>query len=165
MTHLIRLAAVAALGAGLAAASGIAQASPAPDAAAQHQRAARSTEVTLVNKTKCLLTLRSKDLYHGIWYKDPVQVIQPGATDVFGTESDGFMTGTEAAVNYLASGCIQAGRRVRFHWANPWIGRNGYDWGNTDPVFNTHTAGGGGNNAQVTATVSTRSGGVGVPSA
>lgn len=154
MTRWVRLAAVAALGAGLAAVPGAAQAAPAPNPVARQQSAARSVAVTFNNTTKCVLTLRDKELDHGIWVTHPAQTIQPGGSDNFETESDGFMTGTEAAVNYLASNCTQSGKRVRFHWDNPYTGRNSYDWDQTDQVFDTGYTGGNGNNASVTATVS-----------
>ncbi|MEO3809229.1 hypothetical protein ABGB17_09550 [Sphaerisporangium sp. B11E5] len=131
-----------------------AHAAPAPDAEARQQAAARSVAVTFENKTSCVLTLRTKELDHGIWTTHPVQTIQPGASDNFRTESDGFMTGTEAAVKYLASNCTQSGKQVRFHWNNPYVDRNSYDWQQTDPVFDTNYTGGNGNNASVTATVS-----------
>ncbi|MGW5263486.1 aegerolysin family protein [Microbispora sp. NPDC004025] len=154
MTRWVSLAAVAALGAGLAAVPGAAQAASAPDPVARQQRAARSVDVTFNNTTKCVLTLRDKELDHGIWVKHPARTIQPGAGDNFETESDGFMTGTEAAVSYLASNCTQSGKRIRFHWDNPYTGRNSYDWDQTDQVFDTYYTGGNGDNATVTATVS-----------
>ncbi|MFC3984653.1 aegerolysin family protein [Streptosporangium jomthongense] len=79
---------------------------------------------------------------------------RPHNSDYFKTESDGVLTGTEAAIKYRADNCSRAGKEVRFHWDNPYHGRNGYDFDGTDGAFTTRYTGGNGDNATVDAHVS-----------
>jgi hypothetical protein len=87
--------------------------------------AKRSTGITLHNFTS--LELRRKDfgLSHGIWQNGeqavPPEKIGPGQKAWFGSESDGFATGTEGYVLYTSD-------RGDFHvgWDNPYMGGNGF---------------------------------------
>ncbi|MEU1878250.1 aegerolysin family protein [Streptosporangium sp. NPDC020072] len=116
--------------------------------------AARSTKVVFHNDTDCTLTQIGKETYHGIWVIEPNSSIAPHSSDYFKTESDGVLTGTEAAIKYRADNCSRAGKQVRFHWDNPYYGRNSYDFDGTDGAFTTRYTGGNGDNATVDAHVS-----------
>jgi hypothetical protein len=152
-----RIAALIALGGGLAA---IAATSPAASAASRSsgavraERAARSVRVTFVNATNRTLRRTDNQTYRGRWTIDPAGSNSAfGGSNVFRTESNGFLPGTEAAVVYTTSNCAKPGRTVRFHWNNPYFGRNTYDWNQTDPTFSKFYSGGSGDNASVVATV------------
>jgi len=119
-------------------------------------RASRAVTVELHNDTGCTLRKPSKELYHGIWTQEPASIIPKGQSRTMRTESDGFMTGTEAAVSYEATNCVLAGKKVRFHWNNPYYGRNSYDFDYTDPTFAGRWEGGNGDNATVDVYFSTR---------
>jgi triacylglycerol esterase/lipase EstA (alpha/beta hydrolase family) len=83
--------------------------------------AARSTHVTLTNRTGKNLTKTNDSLDHGIWTDRPPLLI--GDRGEWESESDGFLTGTEGRVTYG----IDGGGEVRLHWDNPFVGSNSYD--------------------------------------
>jgi hypothetical protein len=83
--------------------------------------AARSTHVTLNNRTGVNLSKTDDSLDHGIWTDRPPTII--GDRGEWESESDGFATGTEGRVTYS----IDGGGEVRLHWDNPFIGSNSYD--------------------------------------
>ncbi|MFD0887064.1 hypothetical protein ACFQ08_21160 [Streptosporangium algeriense] len=146
---------VAGIAAGLAAATLLVPATANASAAEPPaSSAARSTDVNFHNDTDCTLVQIGKETYHGIWVIEPNASIAPHSSDHFKTESDGFLTGTEAAIKYRATNCSRAGKEVRFHWSNPYYGRNSYDFNGTDGAFTTRYTGGNGNNATVDAYVS-----------
>ncbi|MFI8458043.1 hypothetical protein [Kitasatospora sp. NPDC085464] len=162
------LATVAAIGLGTIA-TGTAQAAPATGAATASAavkavqptpagvQAARSTTVHLTNKTGCTLWRTNYSLAHGIWTQEPWMGLADGTEETFGSESNGFMTGTEGLVQYVSYDCQQSwrnGKYVQLHWANPYVGSNGYDENGTDGgVFAPVRQGGGGDNADVFWTV------------
>jgi|GEM_PF-1737928 len=82
--------------------------------------AARSTHVTLTNRTRKNLTRTEDSLEHGIWTDRPPLLI--GDRGEWESESDGFLTGTEGRVTYG----IDGGGEVRLHWDNPFVGSNSY---------------------------------------
>ncbi len=116
----------------------------------QAKGAARSTQVTVKNKSSVDLARVEAGLAHGIWSKDsfPPETIVAGDTVSFQTESDGFMTGTEGKAKYYA---VSHGI-VALHWDNPYSGSNKYD---VDVPSGIHasTSGGGGNNAHWEVTI------------
>lgn len=119
------------------------------------QAAARSTWVTLVNQTGCDLTLTGDyGLDHGEWTREPPAApgyIRAGSWASWGSESNGFLTGTEGHAQFATSECRPLSHRViTIHWDNPYIGANSYDYGGTDPAFWVPHSGGSGNNANVT---------------
>lgn len=63
----------------------------------------------------------------------------------WGSESDGFMTGTEGGLAYDISG----GGTCSLSWNNPYVGHNSYG-GNATPGFAVATNGSDGDNAVVT---------------
>jgi hypothetical protein len=83
--------------------------------------AARSYWVRVYNYTGTELTLTNKDLQHGIWSNNggatPPDVIPEGHRAEWGSESDGFATGTEGEAIY-ASGAGE----FKIYWDNPYIG-------------------------------------------
>jgi hypothetical protein len=85
--------------------------------------AARSYWIQVTNYTGQTLQLdRSRtDLPHGQWSDDgsdyPPQTIDNPDTGKWGSESDGFMTGTEGRATYTSS----AGDFV-IYWDNPYVG-------------------------------------------
>lgn len=108
--------------------------------------AARSTDITIINNTGGQLTFAEKDLQHGIWSTDPPGSIAARKSAKFGSESSGFMTGTEGAVAYKEGGAI-----FTIRWDNPYIGSNSYIMFTFDPVHYAVTyTGGGGDNASIT---------------
>ncbi|MDD1606879.1 MAG: aegerolysin family protein, partial [Methylococcaceae bacterium] len=111
---------------------------------------ARSTQIFFHNDTGFALTKIEEELPHGEWGHDggqrPPASIAPNSTAEMGSDSSGFLTGTEGRVRYR----IEDGNSssVYFHWDNPYDGTNkyhqftGYDF----EVFHT---GGSGNNTVV----------------
>lgn len=90
------------------------------------------------------------NLPHGIWVIVPPEVIPPGGTGVFESESDGFATGTEGSVQYSID---RSSNIVGLSWDNPYVGSNSY--GHTQPAgYTISQQGGGGDNANVTFTLS-----------
>jgi hypothetical protein len=82
--------------------------------------AARSTHVTLKNRTRRNLTKTADNLDHGIWTDRPPVII--GDRGEWESESDGILTGTEGRATYS----IDGGGEVRLHWNNPFVGSNSY---------------------------------------
>ena len=86
---------------------------------------ARSFYITLRNLTSLDLNRKDLGLEHGEWGdggKDvPPEYIPAGGVSRWGSESDGFMTGTEGFVAYNSS----AGQVV-FNWDDPYVGSNGF---------------------------------------
>ncbi len=118
--------------------------------------AARSVVVVFVNWTERSLTKEGEDLPHGQWDSHPPSQIAFGSTVSWKTESDGFATGTEGAVNYHVDqlhGPIGIPSPdpspLHLHWDNPFIGSNSYHE-NAPPGFMVIHDGGGGDDATVT---------------
>ena len=57
----------------------------------------------------------------------PCDVIQPGETCQFGSESWGVAVGTEAQATYSYNPVNNANSEVTIHWNNPYIGGNDFD--------------------------------------
>jgi hypothetical protein len=103
----------------------------------------RSVKVTFVNQTDQRLTLTGTQL-EGSWTGQPPAVIEPNATVSWGSQSKGFLKGTEGTATYSSP----AGT-FTIHWNNPYAGSNSYD--GTDPDgYHTQVTGGAGNHADVT---------------
>lgn len=130
-----------------AAPAAMATAPKAEAAAPKIVAAARSTDVTLNNRTATTFQRNYAKLDGGIWNNLPPETVEVGQTGKWGSESNGFATGTEGTASYqLATG------EVRIHWNNPYSGGNSYSC--DVPYGYTCTRdGGGGNNAHVTFTV------------
>ena len=81
--------------------------------------AARSYLIQLTNYTGLALRLdpEKTELIRGQWTDAPPDVIGNSSTAHFGSESDGFMTGTEGQATYASS----AGDFV-IYWDNPYVG-------------------------------------------
>ncbi|WP_165953752.1 aegerolysin family protein [Streptomyces sp. 8K308] len=83
--------------------------------------AARSYDISIVNLTNMELTREKSHLDHGVWSGEgsetPPDKIAPGETVHFGSESQGFMTGTEGYVTYGSP----AGD-FTVYWDNPYVG-------------------------------------------
>jgi hypothetical protein len=92
--------------------------------------AARSVVVNLQNNTGCVLVLTKAVVYHGVWIPGgyPPSHVYATPNVEFGSESNGFMTGTEAEVAYDATSCADPHKygTVYIHWTNPYIGSNTY---------------------------------------
>lgn len=112
--------------------------------------AARSVQVTFVNKSDHALVLSSTDRSHGIWTTDPPARIEAGATVVWASESSGVATGTEAEATYnIETALGETGGSVHLHWDNPFVGSNSYD--ESLPFgYKSSRSGGDGDNAEVT---------------
>jgi hypothetical protein len=87
--------------------------------------AARSFYITFRNLTSLDLSRKDLGLEHGEWGdggKDvPPEHIPAGGVVRWGSESDGFMTGTEGFASYNSP----AGQ-LTFNWDNPYVGSNGF---------------------------------------
>jgi hypothetical protein len=100
--------------------------------------AARTTVVSLKNITDCTLERTWATLSHGVWWKYPPAVIPANTTVSFGSESNGFMTGTEGSATFMVTFCPELGPgpgsdlgSVTFEWNNPYVGSNSYQVTNT----------------------------------
>ncbi|MFE1291779.1 aegerolysin family protein [Streptomyces sp. NPDC058751] len=112
--------------------------------------AARSTHVTLQNRTPNELLRTSSSLVHGTWSENliPPDHVYPMSNATWQSESNGFMTGTEGSAVY---NMLNVGT-VRVSWNNPYVGSNGYSCA-PPSGYVCRQDGGGGDNAAVTFTV------------
>lgn len=113
--------------------------------------ASRSVQVHFKNTTDSVMTLKKSALDHGIWSQDnhPPETIEGGDQNVqWGSESDGFMTGTEGYVTYI----LGSGGEVTLKWDNPYLGANSYS-SSTPAGYSCQYAGGHENNSNVTFTL------------
>ncbi|WP_431683669.1 Crystal protein ET79 [Kitasatospora sp. KL5] len=123
-----------------------APAAPAPTAVA----AARSTHVTLQNRTTSTMDRTSSSLKHGTWSHNmvPPDAVYPFANGAWQSESNGFMTGTEGRAVYNMYGV----GNVEIWWDNPYAGSNKYSC-DAPRGYTCSRDGGGGDNTYVTFTV------------
>jgi hypothetical protein len=92
--------------------------------------AARSVRALLHNQTPDVLTKIEDDIPHGEWGGwRPPGTIAAFSTARMGSESAGFLTGTEARTTYRIGG--DQGKTLYLHWDNPFRGANQYHT-NTD---------------------------------
>lgn len=81
--------------------------------------------ITLHNFTDVKLGRKNFGLSHGMWKKNsnavPPEIVEAYQSVSFGSESDGFATGTEGHVVYTSN-------QGDFHigWNNPFVGSNGF---------------------------------------
>ncbi len=113
--------------------------------------AARSADVTLINETDRSLNKIDESIDHGEWNNHPPDTIAPHSTVTWGSESAGFLTGTEGSVRYHIGGESDP---VWLFWDVPWTNTNPFMRTNTydetgPPVFVIEHTGGGGENAHV----------------
>src|SRR4051812_9733022 len=122
--------------------------------AAPQASAARSVWVIIRNNSSFQLNFPQYYLTSGIWTVKPNAVIQPGQESGFGSESNGFMTGTHGNVMYG----IANGQQLSFMWTDPYAGSNSYSMSLGGTPYNgkilVTRSGGSGNNAMVVITVS-----------
>jgi hypothetical protein len=87
---------------------------------------ARAYNITLANFSGTTLTLTGQNLCHGEWSTNMAApgTIKTGQTVTFRTESDGFLTGTEAFVKYETGASSSDGPQTELYiyWDNPYIG-------------------------------------------
>src|SRR5207247_11158225 len=80
--------------------------------------------------TRWNLVLRNETAYHGLRSPGgyPRSHVYASPNVELGSESNGFMTGTEAEVAYDAVSCADPHKygTVYIHWTNPYIGSNTY---------------------------------------
>jgi hypothetical protein len=118
--------------------------------------AARSTWVALDNFTGCEMVHVGDHLDHGEWTATPPSNIPDRYRGQWGSESNGFLTGTEGDATYQLHDCDNRalkGQWVKVHWDNPYIGSNSYNWSGTSSALRVSYSGGSGNNATVAFTV------------
>lgn len=124
--------------------------------AAPQATAARSVWVIVRNNSKYPLSLQNSYITSGEWTVQPNTVIQPGQESGFGSESNGFMTGTHGSVTYNVSN----GQHFDFTWTNPYVGSNTFSSALSTVTYNGLSkvvmtrSGGSGNNAVVVITIS-----------
>ena len=114
--------------------------------------AARSVSVTFRNNTTHKLTLRTYEVFSGVWRLRPKMYVSPSEEFYWGTESNGFMTGTSGLAWYD----LDNGKYFTVKWNNPYVGSNSYTFGGTAlgaGGFRIVRSGGSGNNAQVILTL------------
>ena len=122
--------------------------------------AARSTNVTFTNNThQTLLTRVDENLAHGIWSTEPPAQINPGEQVEWGSESDGFLTGTEGWVRYYPSvldtdsigipSPAPDSATIYIYWDNPYAGSNSYNSAAPSPWQTTQEGDGSGDNASI----------------
>ena len=111
---------------------------------------ARSVTATLINKTNQSLTLIGSKLVHGTWSENqtPPSEIPAGGQGNWMAESNGFATGVEGTVTYLAGNVGQAA----CYFDNPYVGSNSYS-GSAPNGFVITVVGSGGDNSTVTYTL------------
>jgi Aegerolysin len=126
--------------------------------------AARSVTVTVVNCSKVEWKRTDLKLLGGIWGPNggtvPPEVIAGQIEDddgepirsevVFGSESNGFATGTEGWVTY--TGSKKSGESIglmKIHWNNPFSGGNGFGVDFQDQRYTANVGNSVGNNATV----------------
>ena len=122
------------------------------------EMSARSTKVTLQNKTEGLLVLNSSSLSHGEWETAPPSLITPASEASWQNDSDGFLTGDQGMAGFaLVSGSASKGQ-VAVNWDNPYSGSNSYSVA-CPPGYEIEYSGGDGNNAAITVslTISSKS--------
>jgi len=173
MRRSIKRAATALMAVAMAAGAAIL---PTSNAEALTSTAARSVVVKLVNNTGCTLVVRKAWVFGGNWipggelnYWGGEEIEYPPYpnTLTFGSESNGFMTGTEGHAYFGFDHCspyVGDNRQwinplpavLKLHWNNPYVGSNSYDSTGSDPLFMVYRSGGSGNNATVTWTVCLR---------
>ncbi|MFF4590873.1 Crystal protein ET79 [Streptomyces sp. NPDC001388] len=133
------------------AASAPSSASAGQDAArpAAAPSAARSTGVTVNNYSGSGMQRVWAGLAHGCWTDGqlPTDYLPSGRSTAWGSQSCGFMTGTEGDADFAVDG-----GQVKIHWNNPWAGSNSYSCTVPDGYSCTRS-GGSGDNANVTFTV------------
>jgi hypothetical protein len=111
--------------------------------------AARTTQVTIANKTGYTLNYQSSLLIAGIWNGGPVHTVQPNSNRVVAqNDSNSGVTGVEARLEYT----IGDDGWLKTSWVNPFVGSNGYNC-STSPGFHVEHSGGSGDHAQVTFTL------------
>ncbi|MFE9775773.1 Crystal protein ET79 [Streptomyces sp. NPDC005931] len=115
--------------------------------------AARSTHVTLQNRTPNEMVRTSSSLTHGTWSENllPPDRVYPMSNAIWQSESNGFMTGTEGQAVY---NMFNVGT-VGISWNNPYVGDNTYSC-SVPPGYTCRQDGGRGDNAAVTFTVMKR---------
>lgn len=87
--------------------------------------AARSVNVVFINMTNYTLTLNGTTIPHGEWGTSPPYSVGCYSIAQFSSESDGFMTGTEASVTYDVQS-PPVGLSCSMNWDNPFAGGNSY---------------------------------------
>eukprot|EP01084_Bolivina_argentea_P045675 84077_1 len=125
--------------------------------------ASRSVGVLFKNMSTFRLQRTNEKLVHGFWTDNmiPPEYIEATAAVYFGSQSDGFMTGTEGTVTYLM---INGPGSVILNWDNPYSGGNSYSQ-SAPKGFDCIHSGGGGNNANVTFILEASSATTTVPNA
>jgi hypothetical protein len=109
--------------------------------------AARSVRAFIHNETNSDLTLIREEVPDGEWGAGrPPSRIPAWMTAPMGSESDGFLTGTEARATYQIGG--DPSQTIYVHWNNPFSGDNSYHT-NTDPAHDSFYTAISGNHAVV----------------
>eukprot|EP01084_Bolivina_argentea_P045674 84075_1 len=123
--------------------------------------ASRSVVVVFHNISTFRLNRTNEELDHGAWAVLPPEFIEANHHVTFGSESDGFMTGTQGTVTYFI---IDGPGSVLLRWDNPYSGGNSYSQ-SAPKGFDCIHSGGGGNNANVTFILEASSATTTVPNA
>jgi hypothetical protein len=109
--------------------------------------AARSVQVVICNLTNSELFLSGLGLQHGKWSSKPPLTIAPMAINTqFGSQSHGFLTGTQGSASYAIGS--PTGNGVALEWDNPFVGSNSYS-ATAPGGFACPWLGGQGNNATI----------------
>ncbi|MFX0573313.1 hypothetical protein [Nocardia nepalensis] len=115
--------------------------------------AQRSYWIKAYNLTGQELTQKSKELDHGIWSDNgqdtPPDVFKSAAKAEWGSESDGFATGTEGNVIFSLNG---GGGQFEIYWDNPYVGSD-QTWVTAPKGYTYVKDDSGGNNATLKVTL------------
>jgi hypothetical protein len=125
---------------------------------------ARSVVVRIDNLTGCDLNFASEHIFSGMFWNDPSMEGSMGpdwgrSFVIISSESNGFMTGTQADVSYEIGFCppFSSGwnglHRLKFAWNDPFVGSNSYSTSGTTSNLHVTRSGGSGDNATVFLTV------------
>ena len=108
----------------------------------------RSVTLLLVNQTSAALSCGTAVLDGGEWAAYPPDTVAAGAIGRWGTQSNGFATGTEGSATMQVSPSAS----VTVRWNNPYWGSNSYSC-EAQGELSCSTSGGGGNDSTLTVTV------------
>ena len=89
----------------------------------------RSVVIEVDNATNQAFTLTASGHSHGGFAATPAVSIGPASSTVFGSQSEGFLTGCEGTATYT----LGDGTQLFIHWDNPYTGGNSGDGHLTGP--------------------------------
>ena len=108
---------------------------------------ARSTTITIVNRSNSPIACGDAVLDAGEWANHPPDTIPAGASSAWRTQSAGAMTGTEGSTSYT-----NGSSTITVRWSNPYLGSNSASC-DAGAGFTCTVTNGSGNDASITVTL------------